>query len=387
MAQVPIRALARATSTDPSAMWTDRTEVSAIVELPKGDVGTTWGLPRIGTHFSVVHGTLADLDALAAAHADWKMSWSPPLRPLLDRAAEWVHAPSFHDATGLTGKGVVVGIVDTGADCAHPDLRNADGSTRIAYLIDFDEAPSHPPGTVVPDEVSAAEDKCASAKLKCAVRTAADIDRELGIQSGAALPTDTIGHGTHVASIAAGNGGAEGKYVGIAPESSLIVVRALNAKGDLTEANVLVGTELVFSLAESMGSDGKGLPAVVNLSLGSDAGPHDGTSAPLERGLGDLVGDQYPGRAIVVAAGNSAGLAATRTGPPDRLGVHTDVSIPERSRVDVPLVLHPAAGQTTELSAGMDVYVAFRAGDDVSVGVDRNGAEWIAPRSRGFSGS
>ena len=52
-----------------------------------------------------------------------------------------------------------------------------------------------------------------------------------------------------------------------------------------------------------------GLPAVVNLSLGGDFGPHDGTSV-LERGLSAFVGDDKPGRVIVVASGNSGGEPA-----------------------------------------------------------------------------
>src|SRR5262249_59374824 len=124
------------------------------------------------------------------------------------------------------------------------------------------------------------------------------------------IPADTIGHGTHVASLAAGNGGSEKRYVGIAPEASLIIARVLDASNQINDATVLSAANLVFHLADQLGK-----PAVVNLSLGSNFGPHDGTSA-LERGLASLVGDDHPGRAIVVAAGNSAGQVEGNLGYP-----------------------------------------------------------------------
>ena len=64
-----------------------------------------------------------------------------------------------------------------------------------------------------------------------------------------------------------------------------------------------------------------GMPAVVNLSLGSDFGTHDGTSA-LEQALASFIGPQFPGRAIVVAAGNSGGVyAGSGSAEPEPLGI------------------------------------------------------------------
>ncbi|MEI9954036.1 MAG: S8 family serine peptidase [Pseudomonadota bacterium] len=117
-------------------------------------------------------------------------------------------------------------------------------------------------------------------------------------------PTDPFGHGTHVASLAAGNGLASPtpRYIGVAPEATYVVSRVAQNNGSIQDADVLRAVKFVFDRAEELG-----MPAVVNLSLGSDFGAHDGSSA-LEMGLGSLVGPTFPGRAIVVAAGNSAGL-------------------------------------------------------------------------------
>jgi subtilisin family serine protease len=388
-ADLDVRTLARALSTgtaprDGAGSGFGAGDLSAIIQRPEGDDGAALGLPLIGSHFSAVRAPLADLEALARLHPDWRVTWSAPLHPLLDRAAGWARAPSYRNATGRTGAGVVVGIVDTGIDPEHVDFRNADGTTRIAYLVDF---ASDPLG-----KYPEAESLCTSVKLKCAVLAAADIDAANRAGTGGDLPNDSIGHGTHVASLAAGNGGLEKKYVGIAPEATLIVARAVDASSGIGDAGVLSATGLVFYLAEQLGKKQglERLPAVVNLSLGSDWGPHDGTTA-LERGLADLLhtrsGDEFPGRAIVVAAGNSAGLFAGSNTFPNPLGVHTDVHVPERSSVRVPLATPPLPTGTGDITATLLVWIAFRPGDDVSVGLDRKTGTWIAAQRPGEGGT
>src|SRR5262249_55515282 len=108
---------------------------------------------------------------------------------------------------------------------------------------------------------------------------------------------------------------------------------------------------------------------VINLSVGGDYGPHDGTSV-LEKGLAALVGDDKPGRAIVVAAGNSGALfKAGDTGP---LGVHTEAHVSAYGTTRVP-ILAPGAK-----SGQGFVWVTFRPGDRVSVGLEGPGGEtWV----------
>ena len=386
-AEMDVRTLARALSrgTAPAnASALGSGDLSAIIERPEGDNSAALGLPRIGSRFSAVRAPLADLDALARLHPDWRVTWSAPLHPLLDRAAAWVRAPSFRNETGLTGQGVVVGIVDTGIDAQHADFQNPDGTTRIAYLIDFSRDPL--------GKNPEAEALCTSVKLKCAVLSAADIDAANQGGKGGDLPSDSIGHGTHVASLAAGNGGKEGTYVGVAPKATLIVARAIDASSGIGDAGVLAATSLVFYLAEEEGKKRglERLPAVVNLSLGSDWGPHDGTTA-LELGLADLLGGknkpERPGRAIVVAAGNSAGLYTGSKTFPNPLGVHTDVHIPERSTVRVPIATPALPSGTGDLTATILVWIAFRPEDEVSVGLDRKSGTWIAAQRPGAGGT
>src|SRR6185312_11665487 len=109
------------------------------------------------------------------------------------------------------------------------------------------------------------------------------------------------GHGTHVTSIAAGNGGisihAKPTYAGVAPGATLIIANP-SSGGGFFDADVLRAANFIFNRADALQQ-----PVVCNLSLGGDFGPHDGTTA-LEKGLSAMVGDDKPGRAIVVAAGN-----------------------------------------------------------------------------------
>jgi subtilisin family serine protease len=120
------------------------------------------------------------------------------------------------------------------------------------------------------------------------------------------------------------------------------------------------------------------LPAVVNLSLGSDFGGHDGSSG-LERGLAGMVGPEHPGRAIVVAAGNSAGLVDGIRGVPGPCGVHTEVHVPDGESALVPVVTLTARDP---IRATLYAWIATRPGDALSVGVvDPNGTvvEPVAP--------
>src|SRR5205814_4068356 len=117
------------------------------------------------------------------------------------------------------------------------------------------------------------------------------------ILAGSVAEADFEGHGTHVAGIAAGSGRGTGnarpayRYVGIAPEADLIVVQT-----DFTFSHIVDAVSYGFSRAAAMGK-----PAVVNLSLGSNYGPHDGTD-PQDQQLNALTG---PGRIICASAGNS----------------------------------------------------------------------------------
>lgn len=352
-------------------------QASTVVELPSGAAAPPGFVPIATTPSGASIGVL-DLGAerlftLATERPELTLGWSPPWRLLLDRADGLTFASGFRNATGLTGKGVVLGIVDTGLDPTHPDLKDASGKSRILWWLDFSrERTNH--YRALEDELGCRSDPNDTNGVPCAVLDGDDVQALLADDDPTNDPRDFGGHGTHVASLAGGTGAASSppRYVGVAPGASYIVARVARKSGGIYDADVLKAAKFVFDRAGDLG-----MPAVVNLSLGSDFGGHDG-STPAELGLESLVGPDYPGRAIVVAAGNSAGLyAGAGTGVPNPLGVHTEVHVADGATALVPIITPPTGDGVTE--GTVYVWLTLRAGDHLKLGVDDSDGAVLAP--------
>jgi len=177
----------------------------------------------------------------------------------------------WQSVPGYTGKGVIVGIIDSGIDWRHPDFMGDDGTSRILYIW---------------DQMVQTPGQCPVGYEHGTEWTKAHID------SGECQEMDASGHGTHIASIMAGNGRDRHDFTGMAPEAEIIVV-----KGTYADADVLDAADYIFRKAAELNR-----PAVINMSFGSHWGPHDGT-ALLDQGINELLG--RPGRGIVAGAGNS----------------------------------------------------------------------------------
>lgn len=345
----------------------DRGKVSVLVDL--GDLdkdqipsGVRLVAPGVGARW-LAPNEVPGFFAASGAARPWL---SPPLHTFLDRsAARWTKTAVAH-AEGHRGKGVIVGVVDTGLDVAHADLRDPlTGKTRVAWMLDYSRKPTgtHP-------ELEA-RFGCTGDAGPCAILSREEIDAEIG---STVRGRDVVGHGTHVASLAAGNGGKKRTYVGGAPEADLIIARITRGSGEsLAESVLLDAVSFVFDRA-----DAEGRPVVTNISLGGDFGPHDGTSL-LERGLASFVGPAKPGHALVVAAGNSGGLC-TRDGV--TYGIHTETRVLPDGVTRVPL-LAPTA--ETSISGGSFVWINLQAGDDVRIGLEWNGRTMMEPRPPGES--
>ena len=179
--------------------------------------------------------------------------------------------PSF---TGQTGAGVLVGTVDSGIDFTHPDFKKPDGTTRLISIWDQTVPGTFPAGFSYGSEWLPA-----------------------AINAGTATEVDDEGHGSHVMGIAAGDGSGTGNgkpaftYVGMAPEADLIAVKTTFGTTDIVD-----GVNYIFQKAAALGKQ-----AVVNLSLGTQEGPHDGT-LDMDLMLNALTG---PGKIIVASAGNA----------------------------------------------------------------------------------
>ena len=175
-----------------------------------------------------------------------------------------------------SGKDVVMGFIDTGIDIFHPDFIDANGQTRIMAIWD----------QTVPDNGT-------SSYGYGAVWDSASINNATCTHTDAG----STGHGTHVAGIGAGNGLAVNDYRGVAHESELVIVSSnFNAANWLS--TVVDAVEYIYHVADSLGK-----PCVINASIGSYLGSHDG-SDPYAQTIDSLV-NYKNGRAFVCAAGNA----------------------------------------------------------------------------------
>ncbi|WP_034487325.1 S8 family serine peptidase [Actinomadura oligospora] len=161
------------------------------------------------------------------------------VRATLDKSVPRIGAPAAWQA-GYTGKDVTVGILDTGIDATHPDLAGAVVAER-----DF---------------------------------------------TGAGNVRDGNGHGTHVASTITGDGVADTKYRGVAPDARLVVGKVLDDHATGSISSVIAGMDWIAQQHVR----------VVNMSVGAWL-PSDGTD-PLSAAANTLTAST--GTLFVVAAGN-----------------------------------------------------------------------------------
>ena len=164
----------------------------------------------------------------------------------------------------LYGDGVLVAVLDSGVDYAHPDFRNEDGTTRILALWD-QTIPGRPPaGYRIGTEYT-------KEQIDEALAQSDPVRRRELVPS-----TDVSGHGTRVLGIAAGNGRAGGiRYRGVAPRSSILVVKLGVPRTDSFPRTTELMQALDYCIRKAMEYS---LPVAVNISFGNTYGAHDGTS-------------------------------------------------------------------------------------------------------------
>lgn len=173
----------------------------------------------------------------------------------------------------LSGNGVLVGFVDTGIDYTSSAFRRANGNSRIDYIWDQNE------------EVYGFG---RSVYGYGAEFSRLDIDRALQSDTPYSIvPTrDENGHGTFLASVAAGRENADRTFTGVSPEASIAVVKLRPAKRALRdfylingdsecfgEDDIILGIKYLVQVAELLGK-----PLVICLGIGSNQGGHDGNT-------------------------------------------------------------------------------------------------------------
>jgi subtilisin family serine protease len=184
-----------------------------------------------------------------------------------------VHSGQSPLLQGYDGKGVIVGVIDTGLDFTHPDFIDSTGKSRVKFY--WDQTQPNGPNTPVEYNYGQEWDN-------------------IQIDSGKAI-VGTDPHGTHVTGIAVGNGRAVNKYKGVAPGADIIAVSL-----DFNSPSATIVAEAVdyiYSRAQLLGK-----PCVINASIGDYLGSHDGQDLQAQF-IGSLI-DQKKGRVFVASAGN-----------------------------------------------------------------------------------
>lgn len=170
-----------------------------------------------------------------------QIEFDAPVYPHLDTSQQWFGTTKARNDFGVDGNAdgsasyskndIVIAVIDSGIDTAHVDL---DGGKVIGWK---DFATNH---TIPYDEVAGCS-----------------------------------GHGTHVSSIAAGEGQADANFKGVAPGAALVGVKVLKRQGNDcvgTTSNVNAGIQWVIDNKTTLGIK------VANMSLGVD-GCSNGTDS------------------------------------------------------------------------------------------------------------
>ncbi|MDB4940765.1 MAG: Ser-type protease [Labilithrix sp.] len=341
--------------------------VGALVRIPPGQHASDYGLDDVAPGIGRLRATPARIEEFGFAHPDLHVEVAPPLHTLLDRLGRWVGSTAAREQRGIDGSGVLVGVADTGLDVTSREMVDLDGRTRVAWLLDL----SLVAAGIHPELEKKYGYTDANGNLIGAVLSRADIDERLTrIGNGSCTatpglpcaPSDDVGHGTHVTGIAAARG-AGGKFPGVAPGAMIVAVRATRGRSDgIEEDDIVRATQFLFDRA-----DFEKKPMVVNLSIGSDFGPHDGTLL-WEQALASYVGPEHPGRAIVAAAGNSGSIDQP---------IHQTVRATKGATLRVPVQVEAAA------KGSVQIWITLREGADLKIGLDGPDGEWIAPVAKG----
>ncbi len=201
----------------------------------------------------------------------------------------------------LTGKGVLLAVLDSGIDITLPEFRKTDGSTRIRYLLDQ---------TMENREFSGEE-------LDRLLQESGQTESSDAAKGSRRFPgMDSSGHGTAVAGIAGSSPVRKGdiNYQGVATEAELLIVKLGIPEARSFPRTTEIMRGVTWAIRKSLEL---GMPLVINLSLGNSYGAHDGASL-IERFLDNAA---EIGRTVIcVGSGNEGANGGHLAGSLERAG-------------------------------------------------------------------
>ncbi len=253
----------------------------------------------INEQYSILHAPLSDH---LATMEEIGYSSIPKLYTFIDTVsleASGITAAQVQPYLNLTGKGVLIGFLDSGIDYTHPAFRNPDGTTRILRIWDQSDQSGTPP-----DQLTYGTEY-----------TVEDINRALFSADPFSVvrQQDPLGHGTAVAGIACGSPDPTAGFSGAAFDSNILFVRLKAAKQYLRDYFLIPGdavafqeTDLMLGIRYMLGvSRMLRMPLVICISLGTNQGAHTGNT-PFED---VLTSAQFnTGVYAVTGTGNEVGM-------------------------------------------------------------------------------
>ena len=260
----------------------------------------------VSQEYAIVHAPLSGV--LPLSFTQHTYSAIPKLYGLQDTTALEAAGilPVFSQPNLMsTGQGILIGMIDTGIDYTNPLFQNPDGTSRILRLWDQTIESENTPEAVAGFQ-----------PFYGTVYSQEDLNRALASEQPLELvpSTDTSGHGTFLAGVAAGRQiQSPTTFSGAAPDAALAVVRLKPAKQYLREffavppdADAYQENDIMAAAAFLLGVAGQyQMPLVLCLGVGTSQGSHSGIS-PLAMQLQALSATR--GFACVTGAGNETGF-------------------------------------------------------------------------------
>lgn len=269
--------------------------ISGLIKIAEGE--SFESLTENGVNVVRTRGDIAlvtmpvnDVERISTLGCIKQMQLSRHIEPKMDLVRPAIGVDKIHAGTDLpqayTGKGVITGIVDSGIDPNHINFRDEDGNNRISYLSHIylsEDQTSYYVGEYNTPELI---------KLFGTDNTGTfHGTHTLGIMAGGYKGTSTVA--TRKSAFAAEVSETNNPYYGVAYDSEIVA-----SCGDLNDMFIALGVENILNQAYAAQK-----PAVINLSLGSNVGSHDGKSV-MSQYL-DLAGKEA---VICLSAGNEGDL-------------------------------------------------------------------------------